>query len=150
MSELWIPQPNKQPNVTNLYDMMVVFQEKIDHETDRESKLNSARFALHALAMCLEELKDDGYDEITVVSGLAIIDSTEDDGSLLLANDIGLRGNVSDVCCVQLESHVPVSLALGMEVMSVFPASSPDENGIILGTAKAPINNIRYIETQAA
>lgn len=149
MKELWIPQPNKHPDVTNLYDMMLLLQEQLDKEDSREGKIQSATFALRALAHTLDSLSEDER-QVSVVTGLAVIDSTHESGKGEIAEHIGLRGMIEDVHCINIGERLPLSVSLGLDVVSVFPESAPEENEYVLTTAKAPINRIRYIEVAAA
>lgn len=149
MTELWIPQPNKQPDVTNIYDMMLVFQEQIDKEIGKYAKIQQATFALRALSMCLKQLPDEER-QISVVTHLAVIDSTEEEGKGAIAEHVGLRGMIEDVHCINIGQRVPMSVSLGIDVISMFPPDSPDDDDLILSTAKAPISSVRYIETLAS
>ncbi len=149
MKELWIPQPDKQPDVTNLYDMMLLFQEQLDKEQSMEGKIQCATFALKALSRCMETLSDNER-QISVVTGLAVIDSTDRPGSGMIAEDIGLRGMIEDVHCINIGERLPLSVSLGIDVFSAFPEDSPEQDDLILSTAKAPIARVRYIETAAA
>ena len=149
MTELWIPQPNKQPDIENLYDMMLVFQEQIDKEAARSAKIQQATFALRALSVCLKQLPDEER-QISVVTHLAVIDSTEEKGKGAIAEHVGLRGMIEDVHCINIGERVPLSVSLGIDVISMFPPDSPEEDDLVLSTAKTPINSVRYIETLAS
>lgn len=149
MPELWIPQPDKHPNVANLYDMMMVFQEQLDEVPYSEEKMTIARTALRALSVGLQEM-DDNARQVAVVTDLAIIDRTSQAGMGDMVKDIGLRGIIDDVHCVSVGEQLPWSVSLGIDVVSIFPHDNPDDIDYVLSNAKAPINKIHYIETLAS
>lgn len=146
MLELWIPAANKKPDVGNIYDLMLTFQDHIDRAETHFARYECARFAVDALARASERLPEDSK-EVTVLSRLALIDSTEKPGSLLLANNIGLRGTISNIQCVEIEQKIPLSLALKIDVLSVFKPENPDDSDYLLTTANAPISLVEYIAT---
>lgn len=149
MSEFWVPQPNKHPDVSNLYDMMVVFQEQLDLTPGREAKIHLAKLALRALASSLDSLTDEER-QVSVVTGLAFIHSTEHDKQGAMVENVGLSGLIEDVHCVHMGETLPMAVSLGLDVVSIFPPDSPEDNDLILSIAKAPINSVRYIETIAS
>lgn len=149
MTELWIPQPEKHPDITNVYDMMMVFQDELDKKENRKAQYNFAMFAVESLKIALDRLDMEERD-VTVATRLALINSTEDEHTVIVARDIGMQGSVQTVDCVELEEYVPLSLSLGMDVMSVFPLYSPDDGDYLFSTARTPISKVDYIRTSAA
>lgn len=129
--------------------MMLVFQHEIDKQVAREAKIHQATLALRALAMCLKQLPDDER-QISMVTHLAVIDSTEQTGKGAIAEGVGLRGMVEDVHCISIGERVPLSVSLGVDVISIFPPGSPEDDDLVLSTAKAPIGSVSYIETLAS
>lgn len=149
MSELWIPQQNKKPDITNIFDMMMVFQEKIDSVWEQDAKIHEARIALRALAISLHYMDDD-EKQITVVTGLAIIDDTEEEKKGSIVKEVGISGFIDDVHCIQVGATLPMAVSLGIETFTLFRANDPEAADIMLSNAKTPINSVRYIETHAA
>lgn len=106
-------------------------------------------FALKALGNGLRMLNDDEL-QVTVMTKLAILDSTERQGSGAIATDIGLNGVIEDVHCVQVNERFPWAVSLGIDVVSVFLGDDPDDTDYVMTNAKTPIGSVRYIETIAS
>jgi len=149
MSELWLPQSGNTPDVTNLYDMMLVFQEEVDSKEKREDKIVTASFAVRTLAKSLKELDED-QKQISLTTEFAILDSTEGKRSGIIARRVGMRGMLDDIHGVSLGKTLPLALTLGIDVVSIFPINEPDDVDYVMTNAKAPINKVHYIETHAA
>lgn len=149
MSELWIPQPDKRPDITNIFDLMMVFQEKIDSVFDKERKFHEARIALKALTASLKHLNEDER-QLTIVTGLAIIEPLEQEKTGTILEDVGLNGIIDDLHYVSIGSTLPPTLAIGLDTMTFFPADDPDDIGYAMSQSKAPISSVHFIETHAA
>lgn len=149
MSELWIPQPGKTPDITNIFDMMVLFQEKLDTIHDPVEKQVEAIFALKALTVNLKSMDED-EKRITLVTDFAIIDDTEDKSKGGIVEAVGIDGLIDEVHCIQVNERLPWSVSLGLEAFTIFPAHDPESADIILSNAKTPIISVRYIETLAS
>jgi hypothetical protein len=108
-----------------------------------------AKGALRALSVGLREMAEDSR-QVAVVTDLAIIDRTSETGKGDMVKDIGLRGIIDDVHCVNVGDQLPWAVSLGIDVVSIFPHDDPDSVDYILSNAKAPINKVHYIETLAS
>lgn len=146
MNERWIPQPEKHPDVGNIYDMMLVFQEQLDQASDHYSKMHEAKVALSALGHALDRLDDDKR-QISMTTELALIDDTKVPNKGALVKNIGMAGLVDRIDVVKLGEHMPLSLSLGVDVMCLFPRHAPDELDYVVTGARTPIQNVHYIET---
>lgn len=149
MPELWIPQPDKHPNVENLYDMMMVFQEQLDNLSSGTDKFHMARVALKALSLGLKDMDED-LRQVAVVTDLAIIDRTSEVGKGDLVEGIGMRGMIDDVHCISIGDKLPMAVSLGLDIVSIFPHGSPDDVDYVMSNGKAPINKVHYVETLAS
>lgn len=78
MHELWTPRPDKHPDVSNIYDMMMVFQETLDAHEDIKDKIKTAEFAIKALGRGLM-LMDEETKQVSVVTNFVVLDSVEKD-----------------------------------------------------------------------
>lgn len=146
MSELWTPQPNKHPDVTNLYDMMMVFQEKLDTYDDHKLKIEEAKFAMKALGTSLS-LMDDEVKQVSVVTSFVVLDSIDNDETGIITQDVGLNGILDDIHCIQIRNKNMVSVSLGIDVVTMFSTREPTELTYAMTNAKAPIDRVQYIET---
>lgn len=149
MSELWIPQPDKTPDIENLFDMMLLFQEQIDGLEGRETKIYHAMIALRALSVGLKRMDDD-EKRITLVTGLAVIDDTEEAGKGGIVEHVGIDGLIEDVHCIQVGERVPISISLGIDAFTIFPSHDPEDADHVFSNAKTPISRVSYIEHTAA
>jgi len=148
MAELWIPEHGNTPDVTNLFDMMVFLQAEMNGIAPEDQE-DFAVFGLKSLAACLHAMHPDER-ELTLVTDMAIIDSTEDKGHGAIVQRIGLQGTLDDVHCMRINPSLPtLNYTLGLDVVSVFPPDDPEDSDLLLGTGKAPIAKVNYIETAA-
>lgn len=149
MPELWIPQPDKHPDITNLYDMMMVFQEDLftvwdDHELERRAGSAALMLARNLRAMPAE-LRD-----ISLLTDIAIVDDGEENSDHRVVKDVGILGTIDDVYCISINDRLPMSLSLNLKVANVFEATDPDALSFAPSQAIVPIRHVRHIETLAS
>lgn len=149
MSELWLPQPQNKPDVSSIYDMMLVFQEDLDSKETRDDKIVAATFAVLTLAKCLRELDED-QKQISLTTELAILDGTEYPQKFNIVRSVGMRGMLDDIHGISMGSSLPLTISLGIDAISLFSIDEPDRVDYVMTNAKAPINKVHYIETHAA
>lgn len=147
MSELWTPRPeNHYPDPTNIYDMMMVFQEQLDQGETVQSKIETARFAIVSLRSNLEEMAGEAR-QVTLATEVAIFSSNKDAGTGTLAENVGMNGLLDNIHCIRAEDqNLPFALSLGIDAVNVFPIDEPEKADCIVSNAKAPISRIRSIE----
>lgn len=148
MSELWTPDTNKIPDVTNLFDMMLVFQEQLDNIADPSAKFTAACIALRSLSATLRNTEAE-EEQVVVATTLAVV-GTDQPVSQVFRQDVGLSGFVFDVDCISRGEYLAPSIAININAVSLHPAEDPDDLEYIMTTARAPINHVRYIETLTA
>lgn len=144
--ELWVPRPDAKPDINNLFDMMLVFQEEIDKKSDKESKLLEAHYAARALRSCLSNVFE-SIDNLTVVTRMALVDSVEEASAGLLVENVGLHSQLETVQFTSMPPHMPGVLTLGLDVEAMYKTDSPDETDLVLRGATVPITQVEYIET---
>lgn len=152
MSELWIPQTNQYPDVSNIYDIMMVFQDKIDEHEELESSIDDVRIAVTCMSKAIHRLRADDK-EVNVATRAAILDSVEEveNPVRILQNDIGLAGTLLDVHAepLELDGIYQYYLTLRMDVMSMYPLAEPTNGDFLLRQGSVPIIKVDYIETAA-
>ena len=151
MSELWTPRPYETQNVTNIFDMMMLYQEQLDSADTLATRQMYAQFAHTALKRMLRRMPDADRN-LMVVTDLTVIEEFDDQQqTAVIEQGVGLHGELLDVNCIQMpETEVPIALSLSMDVTSLFPVDDPDNLVALMNNAKAPISNVRYIETLAS
>ena len=150
MSELWTPRPYETQNVTNIFDMMMLYQEQLDSADTVATRTMYARFAHTALKRMLGRMPHSERN-LMVVTDLTVIEEFDDQQTAVIEQGVGLHGELLDVNCIQMpEAEVPIALSLSMDVTSLFPVEDPDNLVTLMNNAKAPISNVRYIETLAS
>lgn len=151
MTELWIPRLEETYDVSNVYDVMLFFQDELDKVNSTEHAENWRDFAAGALKTLSYAIKNMSFEErqISVATNLAIMANTEDTTVRLKVENIGLRGTLQDAHCMTLSRTIPPSIALGMDVESFYPIDNPDDGGLVLTTAVTPIAKVHYIEHAA-
>lgn len=143
MSEIWIPpQERRLPNPNNPFDMAILLQQELqniffDAERDRE--------AAFMLEMLDAAHKRDDTPEVTLVSGIAIFDSTESDDTGLICPEIGVSGSLTGFAYVRLGRIC--GLALQLDALQVFQPDTPDERDFAMTTVRTPIAAVRYVES---
>ena len=148
MSELWTPNANYTIDVNNVYDMMMVFQDRIDAEMTPEAKFQVARFAVVSMGRMVRELDDDKR-LISLTADMVLLDGT-DDVDREIVEGLGVTGILDDVHGVSVGNRLPLAMSLQIDVLNVFPMGEPMNNDLAPGSAIAPINKVHYIETHAA
>lgn len=88
----------------------------------------------------------DQSQELTVETGLAIVDSTEDERKGAIVRDLGMRGIFLDVDCISLGDRIPPTLAITMDVFDAFPIDNPEDTDYFMSLARAPITDVRRVE----
>jgi hypothetical protein len=149
MSELWIPEADKNPDLSNLYDLMTVFQEQIESIDSRDTKMYCAKIATVSLARILNRLPK-GERRVSLKTDLAIVDAQEDISQGQIVESLGIIGTVQDIHCVSLSNIVPLSLSLDIDVVKTFDFNDPDVDSYIHSNAITPIHKVQYIETLAS
>jgi hypothetical protein len=148
MPELWKPNANYTIDVTNVYDMMMVFQDQIDSEPTPEAKFEAAQIAVRCMARVVREL-DDERRQISFTSDLALIDGSEEFDREILEG-VGITGILDDVHGITIGDRLPLSMSLHVDVMNIFPMGEPIDTGFVAASVIAPISKVHYIETHAA
>jgi hypothetical protein len=148
MPELWKPNTNYTIDVTNVYDMMMVFQDQIDSEPTPEAKFEAAQIAVRCMARAVRELDDDRR-QISFTSDLALVDGSDEFDRDILEG-VGITGILDDVHGITIGNRLPLSMSLHVDVMSIFPMGEPIDVGFVAASAIAPISKVHYIETHAA
>lgn len=151
VADLWIPNL-EETNVHNIYDMMLVYQAKLDKVSDPEyieSWHGLAKNALRRLFMEIEAMSPEER-QINVVTEFVLMTSTEDSTTHIPIENIGLRGRLDDVHCIKMGRTIMPTIALGLDVESVYPITNPDEGDLMLTTAVAPISKVHYIQREVA
>jgi|GEM_PF-2222199 len=149
MTELWTPNPDRFPDASNVFDMMVVFQGSISELDTKEEKLAQAVLALRTITVAVSAMKEE-FQELTVETSLAIVDSTEEVKRGAIVRDLGMRGIFLDVDCISLGERIPPTLAISMDVFDAFPISSPEDSDYFMSLARAPITDVRSVELISA
>jgi hypothetical protein len=147
MTELWIPNLNDTPDVTNVYDMMVLFQEQLDEvrtPDDIHSWRALAEGALRSLSRAIKEMPFEER-QISVATNLALVKSVEEQDKMLEVANVGLRGSLYDVDCIKRGAGFQPELSLAMDVESFFPITDPSDGDFIFTTASTPIGKVQYI-----
>lgn len=127
--------------------MMLLFQEQLEGLDSEAEKFSAATLAVRSLAATLTG-KQATAKEVTLETDFAIIDN--DHGEGLIVGDIGLRGFLQGVDCISVGKLLLPSITAEIDVVSLFPPSSPDDRDYIMLPGKAPIQHIRYVEYEAA
>lgn len=146
MAEIWKPHPNKQPDVTNLYDMMLIFQEDLYTVWDDQELERRAGNAAIKLARSLREISPQRR-QVSLVADIAIVNESEE--ARILEN-IGVLGVVDDIYCISIADRLPMSLSLNIEVVNIFEALNPDEVSFAPTQAIVPIRHVNHIKTLAS
>lgn len=143
MSELWIPpQGDRLPDPTNPFDMAATLQQQLANIEDVTARDEEAWKMLALLDAAHRE--NDGL-EVTVVSTLALLDSTETPGSGILCSELGVNGGLQGFSYVRLGQIC--GLALQIDALQVFRPDSPDDRDYALTTARTPIASVQYVES---
>ena len=146
MTELWIPNTSAGYDPDNLFDSMVAFQSKIDHEASDERKICVAEVALCSLRKRFGDMHDKEWS-LSLTTELATIDSTSGQNSFAVVERIGMIGSIDDLCAIRLlRFKIPISLSLQLDIESVFHVDDPDNSNILLASGKVPLNRVSYIE----
>lgn len=148
MAELWIPNLNGNPDVENIFDMMLLFQEQLDSvadPADTASWQEIARLGLRSLAASLNALSFEER-QVSVATNMAIVKSIEDAKTSWEVEDVGLRGSLDDIHCMKLGSAAMPAYALGIDVEAFFTIGDPADGDIIMTAAVTPIRHVQYVE----
>lgn len=145
MSELWLPKSSSNPDIENVFDLMEVFQEGIENREAYEDKIMLARQAAISLARIIKRLEDE-QRAVCLETQLAVVRSTEHEDHHIVVKDVGVIGDLTDANVIQLGEHVPMSLAMELDVTHFFNPADPDESDIILTSGNVPITHVNYIE----
>ena len=148
MPELWKPNANKKIDVTNVYDMMMVFQDQIDSELTPEAKFEAAQIAVRCMARVVHKL-DDERRRISFTSDLALIDGSEAFDREIVEG-VGVTGILDDVHGITIGDRLPLSMSLHVDVTNIFPMGEPIDAELVAAGVIAPISKVHYIETHAA
>ena len=148
MPELWVPKTNGEIDVTNMFDMMMVFQEQIDSEPTEAGKFKLAKHSVGLMCRLVEGLDDDAKF-ISLTTDLAMVDRSHD-SERQIQEGIGLRGILDDVSGLKIDGSLPLTMSLGINVLDAFPMGEPDDFMRIPNSAITPITMVHYIETHAA
>lgn len=148
MPELWKPNANNTIDVTNVYDLMMVFQDQIDGEPTPEAKFEAAQIAVRCMARLVRGL-DDERRQISFTSDLALVDEPKELHTEILQG-VGVTGILDDVHGVTIGGRLPLSMSLRVDVMNIFPMGEPIDKVLAPASVIAPISKVHYIETHAA
>lgn len=149
MSEIWTPHPGQQPDPNNIFDMMWLMQESLSAATTRGEKIQLAQFAYRSLSLHLAKLPDEER-ELTLVTGqVEIVDNVES-SSASIDVPVSISGRFEDVHCVSTANDLSISVALGIDALSMYAVGDPDNASVILARAKTPIDRVQSIETLAS
>ncbi len=149
MSELWIPQPSKLPDITNIFDLMLVFQEQLDFEKESATKMLLAKTAVMSLARHVKELHVTERS-ISLVTDTAIVDTEPELTNGQRVDTIGIVGIMQDVHGISIGESLPLSISLDINVLRTFSVIDPDDQSYNLQTAITPISRVHYIERLAS
>lgn len=148
MSELWIPGLNEMPDVNNVYDMMLLYQEHLDEVSDPEDTHTWHSVAIGALRVLSTNLKEMSFEErqINVATNMAVMSNPEDESVQWRVEDVGLQGMLYDVHCIKLGRGAMPAIALGIDARSYFSIAEPEQAEAMFTTVTAPIAQVQYIE----
>lgn len=145
MPSLWIPQSNKVPDVNNLFDMALVFQQTIVEQETQDDKIAAARLALESLGTHFN-LMDKEERELSLETELALY--LPDQETMRMVYDIGMRGELSGISFMHI-GNISVGLTLGIETTETFSPRDPSSCEPTSMWLSAPIQAINYIEQAA-
>jgi hypothetical protein len=148
MGELWIPGLNEMPDVANVYDLMLLYQEQLDTVSDPADIHSWHAVAIGALRVLSTTLQEKSFEErqVNVATNLAVVTSLEDESRQWRVEDVGLQGMVCDVQCIKLGRGAMPAIALGIDARSFFPMTDPDQKEPMFTSVTAPIAQVQYIE----
>lgn len=146
MSEVWTPDPKRNLDVSNLYDLMLIHQTQLEVEPTRAGKVATAKFAEKALTTHLMRLPRQRR-EVEVCADLIVLEDRYTPGRAYYIDRVNVRGTVQDVHPFEGGEKLPLAIALGMEVESMCEEDFPDEAVMIPGIAHVPITTVRTIKT---
>lgn len=152
MKELWIPGLSEMPDVTNVFDMMLLYQEQLDEVKNPDDTQSWHPLAIGALRALSASIKAMPFEDrqISVATDLAVLRNTEDMEKQWEVENVGLRGSLYDVNCIKMGAGALPAISLAMEVESFFDISDPDDSSLIFTSATAPINHVHYIKPDLA
>lgn len=152
MAELWTPQARELPDVANIYDMMMLFQDQlavIEFEGGgKEQWFPVAAWGIVALARQLKGLSEDDR-QVRVETNLTWMQSTDDPRINMPVKGCGIIGSFVDVHGVSHGDSVP-KISMAMEVESMYMLDEPDNVWPALTPSVTPITDVRAIESAAA
>lgn len=146
MSELWIPETDKVPNIDNMYDMMLVMQEALLGMESSDDRIKHARFAIDALGAHFDRMEAERRS-VAMHAQTALYEHDEE--SIRMVYDIGIRGEISSIKYVHL-ANLQFGLSLSVDTSETFSPLDPDACEPTQLELVAPITGVQYIETLAS
>lgn len=144
MSTLWMPNTAHHFDTNNIYDVAHAMQEQLLSLPDQQ-RIETAFYALRSLGQYVERMSDQQKD-LVLHAGTVLLSADAD--SSVFANDIGIRGTLDDVNYVELPGKL-VGVTLVIDTFQTFSPDNPASCEPACATIRAPITDIRYIESAA-
>lgn len=146
MSRLWTPDDGHEYDEHDIFDMALLGQIGINQYKSSEERQEVANFMLPIIERLILSLEDSERD-LMVAARTAYFDIT--DKSAGITRNIGMYGLFDGITYIEGPA-VPAGFYVGVDAFDTFTLPAYEATEISLQSFHAPINEIAYIEGEAA
>ncbi len=152
MSELWVPAFTENPDIDNIFDMTMLYQERLFQFDDLASAEPHASIAINSLNAHVQTLTPRQKDLTVRTHGSIIESMANPDNRVFMDTDVGIQGKFKEVQPIPLKigNGVPqYHLAIILGIHKIFLGSSPDDVDQLTVEGAVPITMVDAIESVA-
>lgn len=143
MSELWLPNDNKMPDASNVFEMAKLLQQNLTEILDFEEYVQFQLFAVEGLRMHIKQ-NESQQQEFSVDTAVGLL---EDRSNTPVASIENARfyGMVSDAAMLE-KANFRLGLAIRMDAFSFAPLNNVNDTNEMYQTVSLPVSTIHQAD----